>query len=197
MKTITTKSVGAQIYHWPRQGNWTYGDYLQLPGDEWRYEIIGGNIYMSPAPSTRHQEIILELAARIRQLVKERQLGKIYIAPIDVIVSDLASPVQPDILFIATNNLEIVKENFIEGIPDLVIEILSPGNARHDRYIKYRLYAEAGVKEYWIVDPDVCTADVYALRGQAYVPFGHFTSDSVIQSELLPELHIPMQEICS
>lgn len=151
---------------------------------------------MSPAPSTRHQEIILELAALIRQLVKEKELGKIYIAPVDVIIPDLAQPVQPDILFIPADKLDIVKENFIEGVPALIIEVLSPGNPRHDRYTKYRLYAEAGVKEYWIVDPDACTADIYALRGQAYVPFGHFTLDSIIQSELLPDLRIPMPEIC-
>jgi Uma2 family endonuclease len=197
METVTTKQAGSKIYHWPSQGEWTYNDYLRLPEDEWRYELVRGNLYMSPAPSTRHQEIILELAALIRQLVKEKQLGKIYIAPVDVIIPDLAHPVQPDILFIPADKLDIVKENFIEGVPALIIEVLSPGNPRHDRYTKYRLYAEAGVKEYWIVDPEACTADVYALRGQAYVPFGHFTPASTIQSELLPDLRIPISEVCS
>lgn len=196
MERIVTKPADSTIYHWPRQGDWTYNDYLLLPEDEWRYEIIGGNLYMSAAPSTRHQEIILELAAIIRQLVKEKQLGKVYIAPIDVIIPELANPVQPDILFIPQDKLGIVKENFIEGVPALIIEVLSPGNPRHDRYTKYRLYAEAGVKEYWIVDPEACTADVFALRGQAYVPFGRFAPDSTIQSELLPDLRIPLPDIC-
>jgi Uma2 family endonuclease len=197
MEAVTTKQAGSKIYHWPKQGDWSYKDYLHLPEDEWRYEIIGGNLSMSPAPSTRHQEIILELAARIRELVKEKQLGKIYIAPVDVVIADLAQPVQPDILFVPATKLDMVKEHYIEGVPELIIEVLSPGNPRHDRYTKYQLYAEAGVKEYWIVDPESCTADVYALRGQAYVPFGHFNSDSMIQSELLPELQIPLLEICN
>jgi Uma2 family endonuclease len=108
----------------------------------------------------------------------------------------MATPVQPDIIFITTDRLDIVTKKRIEGVPDLVIEILSPGSVRYDRHTKYDLYAEAGVKEYWIIDSANCTADVFVLRGRVYVPFGHFTRDGVIQSELLPDLRILLADIC-
>jgi Uma2 family endonuclease len=96
---------------------------------------------------------------------------------------DMAIPVQPDIIFISIDRLEIITKKRIEGVPDLVIEILSPGSVGYDRRTKYDLYAEAGVREYWIVDPANCTADVFVLRGRVYVPFGNFTRDGVINSE--------------
>lgn len=90
-----------------------------------------------------------------------------------------------------------MKENFIEGIPDLVIEVLSPGTADYDRRTKYNLYASAGIPEYWIVDPDGCVIEVFALRGNAYVPLGSFGRGSELQSELLPDLRIVLDEICA
>jgi len=152
---------------------------------------------MSPAPRTKHQLALFELAMALNNFAQEQKAGQVLIAPIDVILPDLATPVQPDIMFIAQDRLEIVREQFIEGAPDLIVEVLSPGNARHDRYTKFRLYLEAGVKEYWIADPDACTVDVYVPRGNAYVPLGHFALDGDIQSELFPELRIPVKDIFS
>ncbi|HID52133.1 MAG TPA: Uma2 family endonuclease [Anaerolineae bacterium] len=193
----TKTTTETRIYKWPRQGEWTYEDYRRLPDDRFRYEIIGGNLYMSPAPRTKHQLALFELAMALNNFAQEQKAGQVLIAPIDVILPDLATPVQPDIMFIAQDRLEIVREQFIEGAPDLIVEVLSPGNARHDRYTKFRLYLEAGVKEYWIADPDACTVDVYVPRGNAYVPLGHFALDGDIQSELFPELRIPVKDIFS
>jgi Uma2 family endonuclease len=109
---------------------------------------------------------------------------------------DMATPVQPDIIFISTDRLEIITKKRIEGVPDLVIEILSPRSVGYDRRTKYDLYAEAGVRAYWIVDPANCTADDFVLRGNVYVPFGHFGRDGHIQSELLPDLRTPLADIC-
>ncbi len=195
--TLPETETETRIYEWPRQGEWTYENYRRLPDDGFRYEIIGGNLHMSPAPSTKHQLASVELTYALVSFVKKHQLGRVYEAPVDVILPDLANPVQPDILFIAKDRLEIVQEQFIEGAPDLIAEILSPGNPRHDRQIKFQLYAAGGVKEYWIVDPDACTVDVYVPRGNAYVPLGHFALDGDIQSELFPELHIPVKDIFS
>ncbi|NKQ35443.1 MAG: Uma2 family endonuclease [Chloroflexi bacterium] len=193
----TKTTTETRIYKWPRQGEWTYEDYRRLPDDRFRYEIIGGNLYMSLTPSPKHQLASVELTYALISFVKKHKLGRVYEAPIDVILPDLASPVQPDILFIAQERLNIVQEQFVEGVPDLIVEVLSPGNARHDRHTKFRLYLEAGVKEYWIADPDACTVDVYVPRGNAYVPLGHFALDGDIQSELFPELRIPVKDIFS
>ena len=106
-------------------------------------------------------------------------MEKIYIAPINLILPDLTNPIQPDLLFISTDKLDIIKENFIEGVPDLIVEVLSPANPGHDRHTKFRVYAEAGVQEYWIVDPDAGAINVNVLRGQAYALAGKFNQTPV------------------
>ncbi len=184
------------VFQWPAQGDWTYADYARLPDSEWRYEVIGGDLRMIPAPNVKHQRFSLLLSVAIHLYVEELGLGQVFVAPIDVILGELATPVQPDILFIRTENLSIITPERIEGAPDLIVEILSPGSRRHDRQTKYRLYAEAGVREYWIAGPETCAVDVYALRGNAYVPFGRFRGQGDVRSELLPELRIPLGEIC-
>jgi Uma2 family endonuclease len=193
---VTLDKSQSVTYRWPPQGEWTYDDYARLPDDGWRYEVIRGELHMSPAPNVNHQQASIGLAVALHIFVKKHHLGRVLEAPVDVILPDLATPVQPDIVFIHADNSEIIKTANIEGVPDLIVEISSPGTARYDRRTKYRLYAEAGVREFWIVDPDECAVDVYALRGNAYVPFGHYVGDGIIQSELLPDLRIPLTEIC-
>src|SRR5262245_58816530 len=86
--------------NWPAQGHWTFEDYLRLPSDGWRYEVIRGELYMNPAPRPRHQEVELKLATNLNRFVEEHSLGKVYVAPIDVILAQLATPIQPDVIFI-------------------------------------------------------------------------------------------------
>jgi Uma2 family endonuclease len=197
MATRTQTQPASIIYRWPRQGEWTYEDYARLPDDGRRYEVIDGRLHVSPAPRTKHQLVSFELAFALYTYIKANNLGRVLEAPIDLILPGLTSPVQPDILFIAQERLPIIQEKFIEGVPDLIIEVLSPGNQAHDRHLKYALYEEAGVKEYWIVDPDNCLVDVYTLYDDnQYMPFGHFERGGVIQSSLLPNLRLPLDEIC-
>jgi Uma2 family endonuclease len=181
-------------YQWPQQGEWTYNDYARLPDDGWRYEIIGGELHMSPAPNAEHQSIVAALVHLLRSFVRQNDLGRVLVAPIDVMLPDLASPVQPDVLVIPKANVDIIRQR-VEGVPDLVIEVLSPATARHDRTTKYRLYAEAGVTEVGIIDPDAQTADIYTRRGNGFVPLGHYERGGVIQSELLPALRLPLDEL--
>jgi Uma2 family endonuclease len=189
--------VASIVYKWTEQGEWTYEDYTCLPDDGRRYEIIGGNLYVSPAPRTIHQIIVTKLAHALSAFTVSKNLGQVLVAPVDVILADLASPVQPDVLFITSEQRNIIKENFIEGVPNLIIEVLSPGNPQHDRRTKYELYEKAGVEEYWIVDPDNCTVDVYALYMEGtYLPHGHFERSGVIESKLFSELRIPLDDIC-
>ncbi len=180
----------------PQQGEWNYEAYTRLPDNGMRYEIIGGELFMSPAPRPKHQDAILNLSHALVGWVKKNKLGKIYIAPIDVRLPELADPVQPDLLFIRQENLSIIKDQFIEGIPDLTAEIFSPGSKGYDRRKKFELYAQAGVKEYWMVDPEACTVEIYVLRGEAYALLGSFTADDEAYSEVLDGFSVPVREIC-
>ncbi len=152
---------------------------------------------MSPALSTRHQLVSLNLASALHQFVKKHKLGVVFEAPTDVLLLDLASPVQPDIFFIPQEKRSIIKENFIEGVPALIVEILSPGNPEHDQQRKFLLYAQAGVAEYWIVDPVGCAVDIFVLRGNAYVPLGRFGMADTAVSELFPQFQIKVADFCS
>ena len=117
MAIETTVSPRLAEGKWPSQGQWTYADYKRLPDDGWRYEVIEGELHMAPAPRPRHQEATINLATAMSQFARSKRLGKVYTAPIDVLLPGLASPVQPDVLFIANDRLDIVKEEFIEGPP--------------------------------------------------------------------------------
>ncbi|MBN1875356.1 MAG: Uma2 family endonuclease [Anaerolineae bacterium] len=194
---VETVKVETNPRLWPpRQGEWTYEDYARLPNDHWRYEIIKGALRMSPAPLTQHQEISINLVARLHQFVRTHQLGKVYDAPIDVILADLASPVQPDILFIAQERLDIVQEKFIEGAPDLIVEILSPSNWLDDRRDKYEVYEAAGVREYWIVDPDICSVEVFVLHEDHYAQVGRYAAGDVVRAHVVHGFEIAVSDFC-
>ena len=187
----------AETRYWPPpQGQWTYEDYTRLPDNGMRYEVIKGALYMSPAPSPKHQSIIAALYGYLWDYLKNQPVGKVFFAPIDVKLPDLATPVQPDLLFIASERLSIIKENFIEGVPDLIVEVLSPSNPTHDRNTKFRAYALAGVREYWIVDPEVRTIEINVLRGQAYAPLGSFGVDEQTRSEVLADFSVRVGDVC-
>ena len=109
MTTIATQEQRANVFQWPAQGDWTYDDYARLPDKGNRYEVIKGDLYMSPVPRPKHQRVSLDLAVELQLHVKEQGLGEIYEAPIDVILPERATPVQPDILFIAKERLGIAK----------------------------------------------------------------------------------------
>lgn len=150
---------------------------------------------MVPAPRAVHQEVIANLSIELGLFLRQHKLGKFYPAPIDVVMGDSATPVQPDVVFIRQENLGIVKDK-IEGVPDLLVEVLSPGSRVMDRRKKFELYARVGVAEYWLVDPDECLVEVYVLRGRAYALLGQFAAEDTVQSELLPDLQIPIANIC-
>jgi Uma2 family endonuclease len=145
----------------------TYEDYAALPADGRRYEIHEGALSVTPAPGTRHQEVKANLFDVLRHHVKERSLGKLFDAPTDCILAE-ATIVQPDIGFVGTGRITIISERGIEGIPNLVVEVLSPSTAQLDRGPKAQLYARHLVPSYWIVDPGRRTIDAYALVEGTY-----------------------------
>ncbi|MEK7727713.1 MAG: Uma2 family endonuclease [candidate division KSB1 bacterium] len=183
-------------HKWPPQGQWTYEDYCRLPEDGWIYEVLEGELHMSPAPLTRHQKIILNLSATFWTYNNQHQFGEVLIAPTDVILPGLTSPVQPDIVVVLQHHLAIVKDERIEGAPDLVVEILSPWNWNVDRQKKFKIYAKAGVPEYWIVDAEKRTIELYVLRGDAYHLLGNYGVGECVRSEVVIGFEVKVEEIC-
>ncbi len=127
-----------------------------MPGDRNRREILGGDLYVAPAPSPSHQRAVVNLTLRLGlgNYLGTRGSGGLYCSPIDVVLSD-TDVVQPDLVFVSAGRMHIVTSTAIQGVPDLVIEVLSPSTERVDRGRKMQTYARAGVREYWIADPEV------------------------------------------
>jgi len=163
----------------------TYEIYADMPNDGKRYEVIDGVLeLMSPSPTAGHQSIALELCIEVSQTCKSDYL--IYVAPLDVILSD-TNVVQPDALMIHRSRQHIVTSRGIEGPPDLVAEVLSPGSRKRDRLKKMAVYEKHGVPEYWIVDPEARTLEQYRLNDlERYEPTGLFEGDDLVASDKLP-----------
>lgn len=170
----------------PRSGLGPYreADYLALP-DEPRSELLYGTLVVTPAPNSRHQEIVLRLA-RILLDLADANGARALVSPIDVVLAE-HSVVQPDVIFVARERAAIVRDR-VEGAPDLVIEVLSPGTARRDLGEKLKLYAESGVAEYWIVDPGARIFEFLENRDGEYVvrlpESGIYRSRAVVGLEL-------------
>ncbi len=145
----------------------TYEDYQKLPDNGTRKEILGGELFVTPAPTPRHQHAVGTMYAALKTHIDARRLGEVLTSPIDVVLSP-TDVVQPDIVFIAERRRDIIGEAAIHGAPDLVVEVLSPGTAAIDRGRKMQAYARATVPEYWIVDLDVRAVEVYHLEGGKY-----------------------------
>lgn len=197
MVVKTPKRMEAEVRDWPPpQGEWTYEDYLQLPDDGWRYEVIKGVLYMSPPPQIPHQRVSSELHFEMTSFVKSKAAGEVLAAPVEVAFPG-ASPVQPDLVFVAADRIdEIITRKRIAGIPELIVEILSPSNWLFDRRDKYEQYEEAGVREYWIVDPRACTIEVFVLREGQYTLLGKWTGDQEAESEVLSGFKVTVNEVC-
>jgi Uma2 family endonuclease len=172
----------------------TYEDYLRLPDDRKRYEIYEGELAMTPSPSFHHQEISRNLEFILHSHVRRHALGHVMDAPLDVIL-DTNTVVVPDLLFIAADRMSIVTEKGVEGPPDLVIEILSPGTQRYDRIRKLNLYAKFGVHWYWILDPAEETLEEYELCEGSYVRRGSHESEDLFKPLLFPGLDVELKEV--
>ncbi len=135
-------------------------------------ELINGQLYMSPAPNTNHQRLIGAIFIKLTHFVKHNEIGEIFISPYDVYLDEEKNAVQPDILFVSNKNASIVKPHGIVGVPDLIVEFLSPSNNKHDFVTKKELYEKFGVKEYWIIDPASKEVLVYQMENHQYTLAG-------------------------
>lgn len=147
-------------------------------------ELIDNTIYMSPSPITKHQLVLNKINNILFNQFESNQNATLFIAPFDVYLDEQSNAVQPDIVVVLRENQNIIEPNgHIHGVPDLLVEILSPGNKEYDLIKKKDLYERFGVKEYWIVDPDTKLALCYELKKDKYVKVGE--EISFIQSPLL------------
>ncbi len=176
---------------------YNYQDYLQLPEDK-RYEIIDGDLFMVPSPNERRQHILSNIFYVLFDYVRKNKLGAVYCAPFDVLFSE-EDIVQPDIIFVSNKNKKIITKDNIQGTPDLLVEILSPGTSKRDLGIKKKLYAKNGVREYWIADPAQETIEVLNLkegefRGKSYNT-GVVGQTSRLSSPVIQGFDIDIKEI--
>ncbi len=171
----------------------TYQDYLQLSEDR-RYEIVDGDLYVVPAPIPYHQKVSRNFEFLLYEYVKEHDLGEVLHAPCDLLLSE-SDVVQPDIMFIAKDQLSIITDTNIQGAPTLVIEILSPSSEKRDRGAKQKLYARAGIQEYWIVDLRVKTVEVLRLTMSGYNQYAYVQVDDSLHSLIFPHLTIPLLDV--
>ena len=179
---------------------YTYGDYLTWPDDE-RWEIIDGSAYdMSPSPSRRHQEISMTLSTQFSLYLKDKPC-KVYAAPFDVRLpagsekdEDIQTVVQPDIVIVCESYK--LDDRGCKGAPTMVIEIISPYTAGKDLKVKFNLYESAGVKEYWIVDPNNKTVIIYKLGED--IKYGRpdvYTEEDSIKVGIFEDLAIDLKEV--
>ena len=182
--------------NWPAQGEWTYEDYLRLPRDGKRYEIIRGVLYVTAPATYKHQTVVGELMLTLGSFVRERGLGKALTAPLDVrLPFEIGSPVQPDLIVLRTGNTPDGEAKSFEGVPDLVAEVLSRGTRRRDRTLKLESYQDAGIPELWLVDPDERIVEVYVLKQGKYAQLVRGGEGWEVWSSLFPDFRLKVAEL--
>lgn len=168
----------------------TYEDFLLFPDDGLRHEIIDGEHYVTPSPNLRHQELVLRLTLALGIHLEDRpDRGRVLVAPFDVVFS-FHDIVEPDVIFVAPDQFDILTAQNITGTPAMVIEILSPSTRKRDRQIKRQLYDRTGVREYWIVDPDAKVVTIYRREGDgSFRMSASLSADGhdTLETPLLPE----------
>jgi Uma2 family endonuclease len=172
----------------------TYEEFRQLPDDGKRYELVCGKVHVTPAPATRHQAIVQNLSGNLWPFVIKNRLGEVWTAPLDVRLAG-ETALQPDLIFISNARAGIIQVDWIEGAPDLVVEVLSPSTTAFDRATKRPIYAEAGVSEFWLIDPQAKTLEVLKLQGKKYFVDATLAGDQILTSDLFPGWQLPLRDL--
>ena len=179
----------------PQQGEWTYSHYLAIPDDGQRYEIIDGVLYMAPSPNEYHQVAATRISTYLSIHIDFPDIGRVLVAPFDVELS-FKTVVQPDVIVFLYKNGEIEElSKLVKGIPDLVVEIASPGTTKHDRQRKFHAYERAGIREYWIVEPKRHSVEVFTLDAGTYCKTGVFSGEQTIISQVIPDFPVAVKQI--
>ncbi|HEV2176504.1 MAG TPA: Uma2 family endonuclease [Terriglobia bacterium] len=172
----------------------TYDEFRQLPDDGKRYELIHGEVHLSPSPTTRHQFVLQNLSVSLSVHVQRHRLGEVWVAPLDVRLAE-DTAVQPDLIFVSDTRDEIIQEDYINGAPDLAVEILSPSTAAHDRATKLHVYAEARIPEVWFIDPRAKTVEVLKLQGAKYLVDASLAGHRILISSQFPGWELPLEQL--
>ncbi|HSB36397.1 MAG TPA: Uma2 family endonuclease [Thermoanaerobaculia bacterium] len=167
----------------------TYEDYVLLPEDR-RYEVIDGELFVTPAPTLFHQAVKMRLVRILEDFLEQGGLGAIFDAPTDVVLSK-HDVVQPDILVVLNERRPILAEKFVAGAPDLVVEVLSPSTESRDREAKAKRYATFGVREMWLVDPSAKSIEVLVNGGEGFQREALYREADTVRSAILAGLEFP------
>lgn len=159
----------------------TYQDYLQLPDDGNRYEILDGVLIRDPSPIVLHQRV----SRRLQRILEDYfaasdPTGEVFNAPLDVTLGDY-TVVQPDIFYMASGQEQLVLHARIDGPPTLVVEVMSPSTSRKDRLRKMRIYQQAQIPHYWLVNPEEKTMECLTLRDGIYAIVASGMDDDVVE----------------
>ncbi|OAT80243.1 restriction endonuclease [Desulfotomaculum copahuensis] len=173
--------------------SWTYKDYARLPEGA-PCQLIGGSLIMTPSPTPYHQTISMKLGVKLALHALEKGLGLALFAPVDVYFEETET-YQPDIIFIAGNRMSIVEKTRINGAPDLVVEILSPGTAYYDLRKKFKTYEKHGVKEYWVVDPGEQSVEIYTRANNRFSLEQKAEKTGPVESHVIPGFTVEIESI--
>lgn len=176
---------------------WTYAEFARLPSEGGtRYEIVAGELVVTPAPGTRHQRIVTDLVYLLTGFAREYGVGQVFVSPFDVLFGE-GDYMEPDVVFVGAARLHLLSDRGVEGAPDLLVEVVSPSTAQRDRGVKLERYRHFGVKEYWIVDPDARVVEVWRFGSGATEPVVLRESDRLrwTPAEDAPSLELDVVEI--
>ena len=171
----------------------TVKDYMSTP-EGTRYQLLDGEMILAPSPTNYHQTLVAQFFLALYSFVEENSLGKVWFSPFDVILSD-TDVAQPDILFVSNARSSIVTEANIQGAPDLVVEVISPGTAQYDRGYKQVLYGRHNVLEYWQVDPEAQSVEVLSQGDAGLAQVASYSRQQALVSPLLDGLTIDLDDI--
>ena len=182
---------------WPRSKAkrlWTYDEMVaELPETNLPTELWDGEIIRSPAPHPDHQRIVARFHKKLDRFVEERGLGEVLFSPVDVVLTR-HRVVQPDVLFVSKLRRDIIQKQ-INGVPDLVMEVISEGSWQRDRIDKKAIYEQSGLPEYWIVDPDSRSIEMFVLQNGNYQLQGKGSDAEIVRSKLLVGFEVAFSEL--
>ena len=175
----------------------TYEDFVLFPDDGQRHELIDGEHYVTPSPNRTHQIIAGNIHGLLWRHLDEHGGGQVFMAPFDVVFSNF-DVVEPDLLFVSDERAaRIMTAKNVQGAPDLVVEVGSPGTRRRDEKLKQQLYEGFGVSEYWVVDPELELIKVYRAIEGRYVRVHELTNErgDILTTPLISGLELPLARI--
>jgi Uma2 family endonuclease len=189
---------GEKVPAAPRDTRLTYDDFLLFPDDGLRHEIIDGEHYVTPSPASRHQVLLGRLYFEIESYLRQHpRTGQVFLSPLDVLFTRW-DVVEPDLLYVADDQRDILTEENVQGPPALVVEILSPSTRKTDEQAKRHLFDRGGVREYWLVDPELDLVKVFRRQSDGSFPRVAELSreqHEVLTTPLIPGLAIGLDEL--